>query len=92
MKTPREPVNKQAAMSLSNGTGKIETVEEALQVLASIIAGDRFAKNVRQVIETGVNVKYEIKISKRQAHGFTARLNTTILDPERQLAAFVGLE
>jgi len=79
-------------MSLSNGTGKLETVEEALQSIAAIIAGERFAKNVRQIIETGVNVKYEIKISKRQAHGFVARLNATILDPERQIAAFVGLE
>ena len=79
-------------MSLSRGTGKVETLEEAFNSVANKISSEHFVKGVRQIVETGVNVKYEIKVSKRQAHGYTVKLQCTILDPERQLFALVGLE
>lgn len=79
-------------MSLSRGTGKVETLEEAFKRIASRISSDHFVQGVRQIVETGVNVKYDIKVSKRQSHGYTVKLQYTILDPERQLTSYVGLE
>ncbi len=72
----RDPINKQAALQLSKGLGRTETVEEALKCVAGFMQKDEGAAYVRSKLESGVEcVEYRIKIYKRpQAPGFTVRM------------------
>jgi len=61
----REPINKDARRALSSGDpSRVKTVEEAISIAGVIIASPNNIKQVRQMIETGNVVKYQITIKK----------------------------
>lgn len=65
----REPINKDARRALSSGyPSRVKTVEEAMSIAGGIIASPSNIKQVRQMIETGNVVKYQITIKKKAPH------------------------
>ena len=61
-----KPVNRQAAQSLSRGTGKIETVEGAIEAMKNVIAGPDHIDAIRKRLEMGVTTEYRLRIYKRR--------------------------
>ena len=59
------PVNKQAKMFLSKGTGQLETLEQALAKCGNII-GESHCEQNRFDCDKGLDVTYVVKIMKLQ--------------------------
>ncbi len=87
----KTPVNKQASVQLSRGTGQIETVEAALAHFGERIASPEFAGHVRQMIEAGTNVKYELTVKKGNQPGFIVSLNYTMEAAKQPLGTLLRL-
>jgi hypothetical protein len=87
----KAPINRQAAVQLSRGTGQVESVEEALGILGRSIASPEFAGCVRQMIEAGMNLKYELTIKKSNQPGFVVALNYHAETKKKQLGTFLRL-
>lgn len=60
-----EPVNAAAAKFFSKGhPGRVETVEQALQIIASKIGSAGYAKQVADSLNSGANVVVKISVRK----------------------------
>lgn len=78
------PINQQAAKALSSGSTdkRLQTIEDAMLVLAEILTKPENIGNMRQVLESGHS--YEIKIvgdppsANGTHHGFRIALRTRI--------------
>jgi len=91
IKADREPINAQAAKQLSRGTNQIETLEDALRVMGERIASEDFASFVRQALEAGTNVKYELTAKKSNQPGFVVNLNYVMESPKKGCGTFLRL-
>ena len=88
----RHPVNSDARRVLSKGNSDaIETVEQALASMGNRIASPEFAAFVRQLIEAGSNVKYELTIKKSNQPGFVVSLDYLQAAPKKSCGAFIRL-
>ncbi len=87
----RTPINRQAAVQLSRGTERVSSVEEALNILGNRIASPEFAKYVRQIIEAGTDVRYELTVKKGNQPGFIVALNYTVHAPKKSFGTFLKL-
>lgn len=87
----RTPINRQAAVQLSRGTDQVDSVEEALSIFGQRIASSEFARHVRQIIEAGTNVKYELTVKKSNQPGFIVALNYTMESPKKSIGTFLRL-
>lgn len=56
----REPINRQAAKQLSRGNGRVQTVEEALRIVAAYVSRPELASEIRQAVDC--KAAYQIKI------------------------------
>jgi len=89
----REPINKDARRSLSSGDpSRVKTVEEAMSIAGGIIASPNNIKQVRQMIETGNVVKYQITIKKRpRTPGFIVSMGYWAQSPKKCFLNFADL-
>ncbi len=92
MITPdRDPINAQAAKQLSRGSDQLETVEEALRVIGEKISSDEFALFVRQALEAGTDIRYELTAKKGNQLGFVVNLNYVMQLPKKNCGTFLRL-
>jgi hypothetical protein len=93
MITPdRTPINANTSKLLSKvKTNRIQTVEEALVEMGNRIASPDFGAFVRQLIEAGADVKYELKIKKSNSPGFVVALNYQAEAPKKSFGTLLGL-
>ena len=87
----KEPINAQAAKQLSRGTNHPKTLEDALRLLGENIASEDFANFVRQALEAGTNVKYELTAKKSNQPGFVVNLSYVIQSPRKNFGTFIRL-
>ena len=88
----RQPVNSDARRALSKGNPNgIESVEQALAAMGSRIASPEFGAFVRQLIEAGANVKYELTIKKSNQPGFVVSLDYQPEAPKKSCGVFLRL-
>jgi len=52
---------------------------------------DDFIKTVRQLIESGINLEYQLTIKKSNQPGFVVALNYVMKSPKKDLGTFIRL-
>ena len=88
----REPINKDARRALSKGQNRVETVEQALEIFAEKMKSQDFITYLRQAINTGNVVKYQMTIKKRQVKsGFIVSLDCVIGLTKKSIGSFYDL-
>jgi hypothetical protein len=87
----KAPINRQSAIHLSQGLDQVDSVEEALYIFGQRIASPEFAKQARQIIEAGTNLKYVITVKKGNQPGFIVALNYNMEAPKQSLGTFLRL-
>jgi hypothetical protein len=68
---------------------KIESIEEALQVMADKIASDQFAEIARSILEDGEKVVYELVIKKGNQPGYVISLGYKKATPLKNIMTFL---
>lgn len=92
IETDREPVNKDASMALSKGNPHhVGTVEEALRIMGERIASGQVSDFARNAIESGVDVVFELKVSKKNGPGFVATLKGGAVAHKKVFGNFIKL-
>jgi len=72
----RTPINRQTAKQLSRGTGRVQTVEEAMRILTDYLSRAGLCDEMRQAVDAGAAYCITIKVQPtwKAKHGISVEL------------------